>query len=96
MNLKLKIDGQEKTFVSEFIPARAFRKVLEMNRRINFNDLAPEEMDEIVELIRSVFNKEFTIDQFYDGLPVHELQFKMKEVFLTINGMTTGESSEKK
>jgi hypothetical protein len=96
MNLKLIMNGEERTFVSTFIPARAFRQVLEMNRRMDFNNLAPDEMDEIVGLIRYVFSNEFTVDEFYDGLPIEKLVPTMKETMETIGGKASGESSEKK
>jgi hypothetical protein len=97
MNLTLRIDGQERKFVSSFIPARAYRQVLEMNKRMNFNDLSPDEMDEIVNLIRGVFENQFTVDQFYDGLPVQKLVPTMMKTFETINGVANDEeSSEKK
>jgi hypothetical protein len=96
MNLTLKINGEDKKFVSGFVPAILYRKVLEMNKRMNFNDLSPEEMDEIVELTRNMFNNEFTVDEFYNGLPVEELLPTMKNTFLTINGKTSGEDSGKK
>jgi hypothetical protein len=96
MNIKLKINGEERTFVSTFISARSFRQVLEMNKRMDFNNLSPEDMDEIVGLIRNIFNNEFTVDEFYDGLPVQKLVPTMKETFQTINGTANGEKTEKK
>jgi hypothetical protein len=91
MNLTLRIDGQERKFVSSFIPALAYRQLLEMNKRMNFNDLSADELDEIVNLIRGIFENQFSVDEFYDGLPVQQLGPTMMEAFETINGITNDE-----
>lgn len=94
MNLTLKIDGKEKNFVSGFVPAILYRKLLEMNKRVNYNDLSPTEMDELVELVRNLFNNEFTIDEFYNGLSIQELTPTLKKAVMTINGVENSEGKE--
>jgi hypothetical protein len=99
MNLTLKIDGEEKHFVSGFVPAILYRRLLEMNKRVDYNNLSPEEMDELVEVVRNLFNNEFTIDEFYNGLSVKQLVPTIRKGIAVINGLDEeedGEDAEKK
>ena len=39
MDIKLIIEGKEKTFVADFISARMLRRTLEISKEVNFNDI---------------------------------------------------------
>lgn len=73
MDIKLLIDGKEKTFVSDFISARMLRRTLEISKKINFNDMTAEELDTMVDFIVELFKDKFTRDDAYDGLSSNEL-----------------------
>lgn len=88
IKVRLYIDDQEKTFMAPFVPTRIVRTVLEMQTRMDFNNLKPDEMDELVNLICNVFKNQFTIDQFYDGLPADEFQQTMIKVLNAVSGRT--------
>ena len=51
MEIKLLINDKEKTFVSNFISARMLRRTLEISKKVNFNDMSPEELDTMVDFI---------------------------------------------
>ncbi|QNG60392.1 hypothetical protein H4O14_02370 [Bacillus sp. PAMC26568] len=74
MKLNLVINGETKTFVYDFIPARVYRQMLEMQARENFdfNKMSPEEYDEVITIICKTYGDKFTIDEFYDGLAVDD------------------------
>jgi hypothetical protein len=94
MNLTLVIDGKEKKFVSGFVPAILYRRLLDMNKRVDYNNLSPEEMDELVESVRNLFNNEFTIDEFYNGVSVKELVPTLSKAIAVINGLDKEEEAD--
>lgn len=73
MDIKLLIDNKEKTFVSDFISARMLRKTLEISKKVNFNDMSPEELDTMVDFVVEIFKGKFTRDDVYDGISSKEL-----------------------
>lgn len=73
MDIKLIIDGKEKAFVSDFISARMLRKTLEVSKKVNFNDMSPEELDTMVDFVVEVFKGKFSRDDVYDGISSKEL-----------------------
>ena len=73
LEIKLLFDGKEKTFVSDFISARMLRRTLEISKKVNFNDMAPEELDTMVDFIVEIFKNKFTRDDVYDGIASKEL-----------------------
>lgn len=76
----------EKTFMTDFISARCYRQALELDKRLDFNNLSPEETDELVGFVRNVFNKEFTIDEFWDGIPANKLLETIQGAFDAVSG----------
>ncbi|MEJ9151070.1 phage tail assembly chaperone G [Bacillus smithii] len=94
IKVRLYIDDKEKTFMAPFVPTRIVRTVLEMQTRMDFNNLKPDEMDELVNLICNVFKNQFTIDQFYDGLPADEFQQTMIKVLNAVSGRTNEEATD--
>lgn len=93
MKITLQIDGKEKTFVCQTIKARMFRKVLEMRKKMNFEDLSADELDYLVDFVCEVFGRQFTVDEFYDGLPVDKLIPTIQKTFETIAGSANGEGN---
>lgn len=87
MQVKLVINEEERIFVASFIPARAFRKLLEIRKNMDLVNLTAEQLDEIVGLIsNSIFKSQFTIDEFYDGLDSRELLPIVGKVFTEVSG----------
>lgn len=73
MNIILRIDGKDKTYTTDFISARMVRRTIEVSKDINFENLSPEELDRLVDYIVELFDKQFTRDDVYDGLPSKDL-----------------------
>ncbi|WP_156203389.1 phage tail assembly chaperone G [Candidatus Syntrophocurvum alkaliphilum] len=95
MQITLLIDGKEKTFVSDFISARMMRRTIEISQSINFEQISVDELDLMVEFLVQLFNKQFTLDDVYDGLPSKELVPTLisciNEVVGEMGSVTTGD-----
>ena len=74
--IKLVIDGQEKTFTQPFVSGRILRLTIEQDKKIAEN-AAQEPFDNIkdmelaAEYVSTVFNNQFTPQQFEEGIPSH-------------------------
>lgn len=84
--LTLLIDGKDKTFISHFIPTRILRNFLEAQTRIDMNAMNAEDLDEILAMLCSAYNNQFTLDELYDGLPADKLQDTLENFILAVNG----------
>lgn len=73
MEIKLIVEGKEKTYVADFISARMLRRTLEISENVNFNDMKAEELDTMVDFIVELFKAKFTRDEVYDGLASNKL-----------------------
>ncbi|GAB6517477.1 MULTISPECIES: phage tail assembly chaperone G [Bacillus cereus group] len=67
MKLTLRIDRENKTFnLPEFIPARLIRQAPELADIPN--NPGPEDMDKMVKFVVNVYDEQFTLDQYWDGV----------------------------
>jgi hypothetical protein len=73
VEIKLLIEKKEKTFVPRFISARQFRKGMEISKKVKVGIYEPEELDTVVDYVVELYDHQFTRDEFYDGLPSHQL-----------------------
>jgi len=71
MQIKIKIEGKEKIFSPSFISARMVRKTLEIKERLQTN-IGKKDLDSMVEYMVDLFGNQFSIDDFYDGIPVDQ------------------------
>jgi 23S rRNA G2069 N7-methylase RlmK/C1962 C5-methylase RlmI len=81
MNITLLINEEERIFNTVFIKGRSLRKVLLFREEMNFENLKVKDLDELVGLIVDTFNNQFTIDEFYDGIPSESLMKSITETF---------------
>lgn len=95
MKITLLVEGKEKTFITDFISARMMRKTIELSQSLNFDQISADELDLMVEYLVQLFNKQFTIDDLYDGLPSRELMPTLvkciNEVVGEMNSATSGD-----
>jgi len=99
MQITLRIDGDNKTFINDFVKARVFRNALKMNERMRKegNEISVETFDEMISFVVNVFDNQFTIDDVWDGLEAGKLQDEIMRVFnnvLNIGGLETKSSTE--
>jgi len=76
----------DKTFVAPSPKARAVRKAIELTKNIDFNDLAPENLDTLVGYVVDLFDKQFTIDDVYDGMDAEQLIPTLMECISSVVG----------
>lgn len=92
MQITLRIDGKDKTFVNDFVSARIFRKALETNENLRGKEVPLlEQLDVISEFVVAVFNNQFTLDELWDGLSTGNFNSELMRVYhevLALEGYT--------
>jgi hypothetical protein len=75
MQITLRLNGEEKTFTQDFISGRMFRRAIEMQKhfRDGAENLDVNTLDEMVGFVVESYGKQFTIDDFYDGIQSDKL-----------------------
>src|SRR5690625_4363687 len=92
MKLELIIDGEKKIFTTNFVSGRHFRKVMEYDSKIDYSNIGIDETDELVGFVCNVFDNQFTVDDFYDGVRAHEGVSTITSVFIYLRaGKTPGD-----
>ncbi|NEU29933.1 hypothetical protein GN156_03970 [bacterium LRH843] len=94
MKIILNIDGKDKTFVNDFVKGRIFRNALLLNKKLKDEggDFSVELFDAMIEFVVSAFDKQFSVDEFWDGIEAHKLQDEVMRIFneiLNFGGLTT-------
>jgi hypothetical protein len=84
MEITLRIHGEDKTFVQEFIPLKMYRKALEVEKYAQSEKVDEEKLfDKRLNLIVEAFGKQFTKDELENGLNAIDHQ----KVFYNVIGV---------
>src|SRR5699024_12156671 len=78
VEIKLRINGEDKTFVQEFAPLGIYRKALELEKYADSEEADPLKLfDKRLNLIVEIFGKQFTKDELENGMNVigHQREF---------------------
>lgn len=78
----------EKTYVAPFISARMFRRTLEITKKTDFNDIDDKALDTLVDYVVDVYGKQFTRDDFYDGIEAKKLVPTVLDCINEVSGRT--------
>ena len=75
IEIKLEINGEEKTFTCTKVKGILLRKTAAMVKTFNkmSEELSEEEIDELVDYIVDVFGKKFTRDDYYNGTDIEDV-----------------------
>lgn len=73
MKIDITIDGKETTLTTTFVSGLVYRKYIELSEQGMLDDLTLEAREKVVELIVEAFGKQFTADQFWNGLDAREI-----------------------
>ncbi|KYC79080.1 hypothetical protein B4090_1637 [Bacillus licheniformis] len=73
MQITLMVDGEEKVFQAPFVKGRMLREAIKLSKSSNFDDLDVEDLDALVGYVVRVYDEQFDIDQFYDGISSEKL-----------------------
>ena len=89
MKIVLRVEGEEKTYTSDFVEGIVFRKALELNKKIRQGvDLAePDTYDENVDFLVFAFGNQFTSDEVWKGLSVTQIQTEPTRIFNEVIGL---------
>lgn len=83
MKLTLRINKEEKTFnLPAFIPARLIRQAPELAEIPN--NPGPEDMDKRVQFVVKVYDGQFTLDQYWDGIDARKFLSTTSDVINAI------------
>lgn len=82
-------DGSEKTYTQDFISGRKFRKTIEMQKLLK-GGVDESAMDNMVGYVCMLFDNQFSIDDFYDGIAAN----KMLETIVGYVNSVTGDVSK--
>jgi hypothetical protein len=94
-SLTLLIDNEEKTFTIPFVSGLIWRNWIELQEKAeNINLLTTKEIDGFVNLVVLAFNNQFTLEQFYQGIPFDKVMVTVDSLFVPAEG--TGEGNGKK
>lgn len=93
MKLTLMIAGEAKEFKAPFISGRMLRKTMEFQKKVATTDIAPELLDQLADYVVELYGKQFTQDEFYDGI---EAQKMLTTIMSSLNEVVNGanESTE--
>lgn len=78
MQIKLIINGKEKTFIAPFVSARRLKETLALSNKTQ-KGFDENVMDEVGEYLVNIYGKQFTLDQIYDGLSANDFLSKAVE-----------------
>lgn len=90
MQLNLKIENKTKTFIPTFISGRIVRDVTKILPKLQEGNITTELLDELVAMMIVIYNNQFTVDEFYDGVEAHRLLSTITE---TLNYVMYGITS---
>lgn len=90
MQLNLKIENKTKTFIPTFISGRIVRDVTKILPKLQEGNITTELLDELVAMMIVIYNNQFTVDEFYDGIEAHRLLSTITE---TLNYVMYGITS---
>lgn len=63
----------DKTYVMSKVKTRMLRKAIEINEKIDFNNLKTKDLDGLVDFVVELYGNKFSRDDFYDGLDADKL-----------------------
>ena len=90
MQLNLKIENKTRTFMPTFISGRIVRDVTKVLPKLQEGNITTELLDELVGMMIVIYNNQFTVDEFYDGIEAHKLLSTITE---TLNFVMYGITS---
>lgn len=87
MEIKLLINDKEETFVAPRPKGRVVRNAAELIEKIDINKMSGKDIDTVVDFVVSVYDKQFTRNDLYDGLYADEL---MEVIMDTVQSIVSG------
>lgn len=89
VNGELKIE--EEVYAIPHATGAHYRQLLKFDETIDYSNMNVEDHDEVVGFVCNVFRNQFTVDEFYEGIPAHETIDTIINVFAFVR---TGKTPE--
>jgi len=94
LKIELRKENEFKTYTQDFISGRMFRKTIEIQKLFQVNEQGKNVIDEthidaLVNYVVDLFGKQFTIDEFYDGVQAKELISTIMGCIQEVTGQVT-------
>lgn len=97
MQLKLLINDEEKTFTVPFVSGMVLRKYLDLLAKTkDSKNLTGAEMDEYVGLVVYAFKNQFTLEEFYEGIPQEKVMQTVDMLFVPTSDGDENDDTKKK
>lgn len=85
MQIQLVINGEKKTFSAPFLSGKLYKDFFEIQRKLQAvltGDTSPKSMDVLVDFVCRAYGQQFTIDQYWEGVPLNKV---LSEIVRTMN-----------
>lgn len=95
--ITLLIDEESKTFTTPFVSGMVLRKYMEAKAKAeNLQSLTVDELDVFAALVVHAYKEQFTLEQFYEGIPHDEVMTTVDLLFLPTSKNADEEGNGKK
>lgn len=92
MIIKLLINGEEKTFKVNFISGKKLRDTMAMSEEMEGKLQTATVLDEMVDYLVALFDKQFTRDEFYNGIESDKMMDTFTECVRGVVGKVENKS----
>lgn len=85
MQISLFINGEKKTYSTSFLSGELYKDFFDIQRKLQMvlqGDASPKIMDIMVDFVCRTYGNQFTIDQYWKGVPLNKV---LSEIVRTIN-----------
>ncbi|ANY76409.1 hypothetical protein BBD41_03140 [Paenibacillus ihbetae] len=94
MKIEIRKGDEVKTYVQDFISGRMFRRTIEIQKLFQVNEQGKNVIDEthidaLVAYVVELFGKQFTVDEFYDGVEARSLISTIMSCVQEVAGQVT-------
>ncbi|VUZ24349.1 Uncharacterised protein [Acetobacterium wieringae] len=96
MKITLMFENEEKTFTAGRPKGRMVRRAIRLAGSLKPESITEDTLDELIDYVVDVYGKQFTIDDFYDGLYYDEMMDKITETIEAIANGTAGRLGKSK
>ncbi|MCM3599010.1 hypothetical protein M4D55_25055 [Metabacillus idriensis] len=89
--IELLINGEKKVFTVPFVSGWAWRKYIEAQVAAeDLYNLTEDEFDNFAYVVVFAFNEQFTLEEFYKGIPYTKIMSTVEGLFTPPKGEGTG------
>lgn len=76
------------TFSRSFVPWKILKKAVKLSKDVDFDDMKPEDVDQIAGLVVEVFGDKFTVDDLNEGADAGEMISVLQNIIARAKGIS--------